>query len=364
MNAAVRSAKPRLQIRNSDEEQSRASGQRICRAARTWQNEGMNSHQTRRDFLKLAIGSAAASALTADSESTSANAEQAATIPSMIIDTHTHFYDPTRSQGVPWPPKNDKLLYRTVLPKDYQALRKPQPVNGTVVVEASAWLEDNQWILDLAANDPFIVGFVGHLEAGTNEFRNQVKRFAANRLFRGIRMGAGRIRQGLDQAAFIDDLRFLAASDLSLDVLGGPDLLPDVPRLAKQIPDLRIIIDHVANVKIDGRAPDGTWRDGIQGAAQHKSVFCKVSGLVEGTGKTDGKAPSDVEFYRPTLDVVWGAFGADRVIYGSNWPVSERFAPCAVVQQVVTDYFSGKGDDAVEKYFWKNALAVYKWVMR
>src|SRR3954469_15875 len=67
-----------------------------------------------------------------------------------IIDTHTHFYDPTRPQGVPWPDKNDKILYRRVRPEDYRALPKPVPVQGTVVVEASAWLEDNQWILDLA----------------------------------------------------------------------------------------------------------------------------------------------------------------------------------------------------------------------
>ena len=71
----------------------------------------------------------------------------------MIIDTHTHFYDPTRPQGVPWPPKENQLLYRTVLPADAQALAAPVGVTGTVVVEASAWLEDNQWILDLAAND-------------------------------------------------------------------------------------------------------------------------------------------------------------------------------------------------------------------
>ena len=62
-----------------------------------------------------------------------------------VIDTHTHFYDPTRPQGVPWPPREDKLLYRPVLPKDYRALPVPQPVTGTVVVEASPWVEDNQF---------------------------------------------------------------------------------------------------------------------------------------------------------------------------------------------------------------------------
>src|SRR5947209_6291608 len=75
-----------------------------------------------------------------------------------IIDTHTHFYDPMRPQGVPWPPKEDKLLYRRVLPEHFQNLTKSQHVTGTVVVEASAWVEDNDWILDLAAKNPIIVG--------------------------------------------------------------------------------------------------------------------------------------------------------------------------------------------------------------
>src|SRR5438552_2260068 len=80
------------------------------------------------------------------------------------IDAHTHFYDPHRPQGVPWPGKGDKLLYRTVLPPEFKQLTKKHHVQGTIVVEASPWLEDNQWLLDLAAKEPFIVGVVGRLD--------------------------------------------------------------------------------------------------------------------------------------------------------------------------------------------------------
>ena len=72
----------------------------------------------------------------------------------MIIDTHTHFYDPTRPEGVPWPNPDDDVLYRRVMPDDYKALAVPEGATGTVVVEASKWLDDNQWILDLAADEP------------------------------------------------------------------------------------------------------------------------------------------------------------------------------------------------------------------
>lgn len=184
-----------------------------------------------------------------------------------VIDTHTHFYDPTRPQGVPWPPKDDKLLYRRVMPADYRALPKPSPVAATVVVEASPWVDDNQWILDLAANDPFIIGFVGNLTPGGEGFQDHVKRFAVNPIFRGIRIGADRVRQGLAQARFIDDLKFLAGRDLAVDLLGGPDMLPDVPKLAAAVPELRMIIDHVANIRVDGKAVDPAWRKGMRDTA-------------------------------------------------------------------------------------------------
>ena len=110
---------------------------------------------------------------------------QAAPPATRIIDTHTHFYDPTRPGGVPWPAKGSKL-YRTVLPADWLAVASPHGIKETVVVEASLLVEDNQWILNLAAKEKSIVGFVGHLDPG-DEFATNLKRFAANPIFRGIR---------------------------------------------------------------------------------------------------------------------------------------------------------------------------------
>lgn len=324
----------------------------------------MTKHINRRTFVKVAMAGIGSSGLNSFRGATAAVVNKPTYATEAIIDTHTHFYDPARPQGVPWPSKNDKVLYRTVLPKDYRALPKPQSVTGTVVVEASSWVEDNQWILDLAASDPFIVGFVGNLPVGTDEFRGHLKRFTANPLFRGLRIGGARLREGLEQDRFVSDLRLVAASDLAVDLLGGPEILQDVTRLAKAVPELRLIIDHVANVKIDGKQPNAAWREGMQTAGQNKNVFCKVSGLVEGTGRSDGTAPRDAEFYQPILDVVWAAFGGERLVYGSNWPVSERFASCATVQAIVSEYFSSKSKAAAEKYFWQNARVVYKWIKR
>ncbi|HEX7860153.1 MAG TPA: amidohydrolase family protein [Verrucomicrobiae bacterium] len=298
----------------------------------------------RRHFLGTALVTAAAAA-------------GCATTPpdSGILDTHTHFYDPTRPQGVPWPPKDDEFLYRPVLPTELKRIAQPLGVTGTIVVEASSWVEDNDWILQLARTEPFIKGLVGHLKPGKPNFAADLNRFAADRLFRGIRVGLWDIPLAVESTDFLRDLRLLATRGLSLDVLGGPDEIEKIAKLAAELPDLRIVVDHCAGVRVTGGTPDAKWLSGIKTLAARKNVFMKVSGLVEGTGLRG--APIAVEFYEPVLDALWNSFSEDRVIFGSNWPVSARFASYENVLKIVRAYV--KSESAAEKYFRKNAERVY-----
>ena len=277
-----------------------------------------------------------------------------------ILDCHTHFYDPTRPQGVPWPGKDDKLLFRRVLPDEFQKLAAPHGVTGTIVVEASPWLEDNQWLLDHAAKNPFLVGIVGHLDPFHEQFGDHLARFARNRRFRGIRISHATVQKGLESRRFRNAMVDLSDRDLELDINGGPDMPADAARLARQLPDLRIVINHAANVRIDGKPPPDAWLKGMRDAARSRHVWCKVSALVEATGRADGTAPRDLAFYRPTLDALWDIFGENRLIYASNWPVSNRFATYATLFTIVRDFFQAKGDRALRKFFAGNATDAYK----
>jgi len=254
--------------------------------------------------------------------------------PARIIDTHTHFYDPTRPQGVPWPAKTEAQLYRRVLPEEFRRLAAPLGVTGTVVIEASPWLEDNQWLLDLARDEPVIVGVIGHLNPGTPEFREHLRRFAANPRFRGIRLGGAALANRAP--AFLDDLRRMSDAGLTLDAIGGPAIFGDVLRIAGRLPGLRVVIDHLPFA-----APPPPE------LAAHPQVFAKVSGARPGGS-------------REALDQVWEVFGADRVVYGSDWPVSARAAPYARILTTVREYFSAHGPLAMEKYFWKNSVEAYR----
>ena len=308
----------------------------------------------RRNFLKSAAGSLAA-ALSTRWSSAQANEDQP-----VAIDAHTHFYDPTRPEGVPWPPKSDSLLHRPVLPPEFQKLTRNQHVSGTIVIEASPWLEDNQWLLDLAGNEPFIKGVVGRLDTSDDQFASRLQRFAKNRVFRGIRINHDELKSAFEQKSQLDRIRLLAKTDLELDVNGGPDMPADVARLARLLPELRIVINHAANLTIDGKAPPEGWLTGMRSASANGNVFCKVSALVEGTRKTNRDAPADPAFYTPVLDALWNLFGEDRLIYGSNWPVSDRAAPYATLYQIVHAYFDQKGAPALEKFLRTNAIHAYK----
>ena len=281
---------------------------------------------------------------------------------SRVIDTHTHFYDPTRPEGVPWPAK-DTALYRTVLPKDWLAVAAPHGVRETVVVEASDRVEDNQWILDLAEREPSIVGFVGNLDPADAAFARHVKRFAAHPLFVGVRWRSGLVDLEDDFPTKLAGARTLAAHDLELDLNGRNGHSAEGVRLARGVPELRIVINHLGG-PANSTQPSEEWKESMKALADCPNVNMKVSALVEQARTRDNEAPRDLEPYLEVLDFLWDAFGEDRLVYGSNWPVSDRGAPYEVVIDLVRRYFKTKGPVAEEKYFSGNAKRIYRWVER
>jgi L-fuconolactonase len=315
--------------------------------------ESLRKVPSRRTFVKLAAGAAVGAA-----------AAQAPSIP--IIDTHIHLFDPTRPQGVPWPSKNNAALYRPALPERYRAIAAPLGIKGAIEVEASTWLEDNQWVLDVAAKDTIMVGTVGDLEPGKPEFAGHLERFHRNPLFRGIRCGNlwGRnLGAELSAAAFVEDLKRLSDAGLSLDTANpNPALIEAVVRVTDKVPDLRVIVDHLPqlNPPEAGAARDAYYGN-LRELGKRPRVYVKISEVLR---RVDGRVPEDLDFYRPRMDELFGIFGENRVLYGSDWPNSDNWAPVEVGMKVVREYFMSKGQAVAEKYFWRNSVAAYRWVKR
>ncbi len=276
-----------------------------------------------------------------------------------LIDTHTHFYDPTRPEGVPWPGKGTPL-YRRVLPPDWLAQAEPAGITQTVVVEASPWVEDNQWLLDVARDQSCLIGVVGRLPIGEAGCTRLIDRFAADPKFRGVRVGGQAVVAGLGSAAFMRDIERLAFHGLAPDINGGP-ALEAADRLAARLPEMRVILEHMAGARIAGAAPDPAWAEGLARAGERPNVWLKVSNLVESAAHAAGleRAPVDPDVYRPWLDAAWKAFGPGRLIFGSNWPVCEWAADYTTVVGVVRPWIASHGPAAESTFFQGAARTAY-----
>jgi L-fuconolactonase len=317
----------------------------------------------RRTFLQSSAGAAL----------TGIAAAQNPAIP--VIDTHIHLFDVSRPQGVPWPPKDDKVLYKTALPERYRKLATQFGIVGAIEIEASPWLEDNQWVLDVAAKDKILVGTVGDIEPGTPEFRKHLERFHRNPLFRGIRYGnlwdrdnGGRkhtddLDKMIGRPEFVADLKALAAADLGLDSANPtPSLIHGLLRTSDAVPNLRIIIDHLPKLVVPtAAAAKKAYYDDLRELGKRPQVFVKISAVLL---QVNGSVPEDLGFYRGTLDELWGIFGDDRVLYGSDWPNSDTLAEYPHIFRIVHEYVGSKPRAVQEKYFWRNSRAAYKWIKR
>ncbi len=283
-----------------------------------------------------------------------------------IIDTHIHLFDTGRPQGIPWPTQDDPILYKPALPSRYRQVTEGCGIVGAIEVECSAWLEDNQWVLDVAAKDPLIVGMVGDLEPDKPDFRKQLERFHRNPLFLGIRYGN---LWGRDLSTAVANPRFVAGlKEVASAGLGFDSANPNVPliaallRIADEVPDLRIVIDHLPqyNPPTEGKARS-EYQANLRELGMRPQVFAKISEVLR---RVDGRVPTDLDFYRPRLDEMWEIFGEDRLLYGSDWPNCDLIAEFPQEFPLVRSYVAGKGAAAAEKVFWKNSIAAYRWIKR
>jgi L-fuconolactonase len=275
----------------------------------------------------------------------------------LIVDSHIHLYDPSRPEGVPWP-KQDDSIYRTVLPDQFREVAKTAGVTHTVIVEASPWLEDNQWVLDQIRNQPEFLGMIGNLDLSSKEFPAQLERFAADPLFRGVR-ARGVDNPRLLTEPFSSHLGLLAESDLAIEVMAQGPGMELIARIAEATPDLRFIVDHLGHVAIDGGDPDPVWKSGMRIVAERPNTFCKVSRVIEAA--VNWPAPTDPAFYRPVLQHLWDCFGAGRLLWGSNWPVAEKAGDYVTTLSVVQEFLSDQSAEEREQVLWKTSRDVYGW---
>jgi len=139
--------------------------------------------------------------------------------------------------------------------------------------------------------------------------------------------------------------------------LCGKYSLQDVEAIATRLPGLKIIIDHFGNLRLDGEPLDPQWVRQFKSLAGRPNVYCKVSALY---GRVKPQpAPKNVSFYRPILELAYDAFGEDRLVYGSDWPVTETTGDYESVLKLTRAWARTKGDAFELKLFYQNAVRFY-----
>jgi len=220
--------------------------------------------------------------------------------------------------------------------------------------------------LDVAEQDAIVVGTIGNINPNQADFGNLLEQLQRNPLLRGIRYGNlwGRsLAEGVLKPSVISNLKLVADAGLVMDTANpDPPLLAAVVRLTDQIPSLRVVIDHLPQLE---PPPDAAARTALRATLMELSsrpqVYVKLSEVLHPVG---GQVHDDLDFYRPRLDEIYGIFGPDRIIYGSDWPNSDHSAPLSQELKVVREYIEGRGAAVAEKYFWRNSVAAYRWIKR
>lgn len=254
----------------------------------------------------------------------------------MNIDAHQHFwnYSPTE---YPWIGAGMERLARDHLPADLEAVAKPEGIGGSVAVQARQSLAESRWLLTLAEQHPFLRGVVGWVDLRSDRVAHELAALAVHETFVGVRhvVQDEPDPRFLLGEAFVHGLRQLHQFGLTYDLLLYPHQLPAAIELVGLLPEQPFVLDHLAKPRIKTGEIDG-WRRDIEALARHENVCCKLSGLVTEAVWRQWK-PAD---FRPYLDVALAAFGPERLMFGSDWPVCLVAGDYAQVAGIVGDFLA------------------------
>ena len=225
-------------------------------------------------------------------------------------------------------------IHKTYLPEDLEPLLRASGVDQAIFVQTQHDVEENRWVLGLAEQNSFLAGVVGWVDLTSDACEDQLSEFKDHPKFVGIR----HITQGESDDDFIvrpdvlAGLKVLQRHGVPFELLFFAKHLKHAPTVAAHVPDLPLVIDHLSKPNIKERQFD-QWAVDIQAAAAHPNVFCKLSGMIT-EADWENWTPEDL---RPYVETVLEAFGPQRCMYGSDWPVCELAGSYAQVYSALDD---------------------------
>ncbi len=274
-----------------------------------------------------------------------------------VIDCHVHLWDISRPE-MTWPRKDNIKLFQSFLPKTHAPTCEANGVEGVVVVLSGQALVDNQWNLDVTAhNTKLYRGVVGNLSLaiGTDAFAPLFTKLCEDKRYVGYRL-SGRYQKGLTDA-LLRDLRLTAEKGRTVDFLVGEYSLADIDEIARRVPELKIMLNHLGGMKLNGGPLDEEWLRDFQAVSKRANVYCKLSALYSRYQKQP--APKELASYKPSIDMALQCFGEDRLLYGSDWPVTTLTGDYASVINLTKSYLAEMEPSLARKVLHDNAIKFY-----
>lgn len=273
-----------------------------------------------------------------------------------VIDAHQHFWR-YRPEEYPWMTEEQGVLKRDRLPADLAPLMAAAGVTGTVAVQARRMLRETEWLLEVAAEASYVLGVVGWFDLASPRLEHDLERLAKDARL----VGARELIHDMPSPAYaaspahVRGVRAVGRAGLAYDLLLRPEHLRPATRLVDLLPDQRFVVDHLAKPRVASGVLE-PWASDLRELATRGNVYCKLSGLVT---EADWHAwrPEDLI---PYLEVALEAFGAERVMLGSDWPVCACAADYPTTIGLVRGMVAGLGEHEQAAVLGGNARRFYR----
>ncbi|MEZ6041393.1 MAG: amidohydrolase family protein [Planctomycetaceae bacterium] len=276
----------------------------------------------------------------------------------MIIDSHQHFWQLDLPFEYDWlRTLQHQKICRNYLPEDLVPHLTAAGVDASVFVQTQHNLDENRWALSLAQANPFIAGIVGWVDLASTECEDQLQEFLEDPLFVGVR----HITQDEPDDDFIlrmdvlQRLKVLEKHQIPFDLLFYTRHLKHAVSLAQLLPELPMVIDHLSKPNIED-ASIADWSRDLKAAAAYPNLYCKLSGMITEANWNNWT----VDDLRPYVFTALEAFGAERCMFGSDWPVCELAGTYQQVFDALNQALGEISESEREQIFGKTAASFYK----
>lgn len=277
-------------------------------------------------------------------------------VPVEVIDSHQHFwrYDPTEHT---WMTEAQGVLKRDYLAADLAPILARAGVSATVAVQARRLLKETEWLLELAEGEPFVRGVVGWFDFESRSLEADLERLAENPLLVGARELIHDMPD-VDYAtspSHVNGVRAVGRAGLAYDLLLKPQHLQSAIALADFLPEQRFVVDHLAKPSI-ATGQHEPWASDLRALAERANVSCKLSGFVTEANWGESRPAR----FAPYFETVMEAFGPERVMFGSDWPVCLCAASYGAVKDLVTAATTSLSDAEQAGVLGANAARFYR----